>query len=74
MNHELKKLLLHRLQVIGDKSAREKNPEEHLRQLQIVSEAISHWHVTHRSNIPAQLNHYLIQASYDKALDFISKP
>ena len=72
MHEELKHLLLHRISVIEDHQCRESDPAEHLHQLQQASEAISHWHKTHRSTLQPQLNHYLIQASFGKALDFIN--
>lgn len=68
---ELHHLLTHRLTVIGDKKMRDEQPEEQLRELQKVSEAITDWHRTHRSSVPARLNHYLTQASFQKALAWI---
>ena len=70
---ELHSLLTRRLAVIGDKKMREEAPDEQLRELQRVSEAITAWHETHRSQIPARLNHFLTQSSLQKALDWINE-
>lgn len=71
MNDELQQLLLHRIQVIEDRACREDDPDDHLRQLREASEAISEWHKNNRPRLHPQLNHYLTQASFGKALDFI---
>ena len=68
---ELHALLSHRLAVIGDKKMREESPAAHLEELKKASEAITAWHQTHRAEVPARLNHYLTQASFQKALAWI---
>lgn len=67
----LAELLEHRLIVIANHDLRTRNPAEQLRQLQEVSEAIVGAHAELSSQIDARLNHYLSQASYDKALAHI---
>jgi len=66
----LQSLLERRLAIIADQTLRETNPEEQLRQLQEVSEQITHW-ADNTKGIPRQLNHYLKQSSLNKALEFI---
>lgn len=68
---QLRELLQRRLSIIADQSLRESDPAEQLRQLQEISEAISAFHKENRSQLPAQLNHFLTQSSLSKALDFI---
>ena len=70
---ELRDLLNHRLTVIGDKKMRDERPAEHLDELRKASEAITTWHQTHRAEVPARLNHYLTQSSFQKALEWIDE-
>ena len=67
----LRQLLRRRLDVIADRDLRERDPAEQLRQLQEVSEAIVAEHARLRSQLPSRLNHYLSQASLQKALDWL---
>lgn len=67
----LAELLTERLSIIADSELRENDPSEQLNRLMAVSNAITHWHTDHRKGLPQQLNHYLIQCSYSKALDFL---
>ena len=67
----LQQLLLKRLAIIGDRSIREHAPEQQLRLLAEVSDQISLWHTAHREKLPPRLNHFLTQASFNKALDWI---
>jgi len=60
-----------RLSVIADTELRKVNPELQLQQLQEVSEQINQWHTDHQSSIPAQLNHFLTNASLVKALEYL---
>ena len=71
---QLEKLLRQRLQIIGDHAWRDRDSAGHLDELKRVSEALMEEHQALRGSIPAQLNHFLTQASYSKALDFISGP
>lgn len=69
---QLAAALRHRLEVIGDRAARERDPEAHLRALQAASERITEL----QSQLPAasldpQLAHYLSRCSYDKALAWL---
>ena len=68
---ELHRLLTHRLTLIADKKMREEEPARQLEELQKTSEAITAWHKANRSSIDSRLNHFLIQASFQKALDWI---
>lgn len=63
-------LLRRRLEVIGDAVMRERDPEGQLALLQEVSEAISDFHRTRRDSIPPRLNHFLENASLQKALEW----
>lgn len=67
----LEKLLDQRLQIIADHAARDRDPVAHMDQLKSVSEALLKEHEALRGKLPAQLNHFMTQASYSKALDFI---
>lgn len=63
--------LRERLAVIADRSAYERDSQEHLRRLQSVSERI----VTLQEQLPVpvdpKLAHYLQRCSYDKALAWL---
>lgn len=67
---ELTSLLRRRLEVIGDAMMRESDPEGQLERLQEISEAITAFHQNHRSGIPPRLNHFLENASLQKALEW----
>jgi len=67
----LRELLQLRLKIIADTDMRENQPEKQLQQLQDTSEKITAWQVENRSEIPAQLNHFLKQSSLTKALEYI---
>lgn len=67
----LRQLLRRRLEVIADRDLREHDPAGQLRQLQEVSEAITAEHARLRPQLPSRLNHYLTQASLQKALDWL---
>jgi len=68
MTDELIKLLRQRISVIADHSWRDRDASSHLEALKEVSEKISQWTLTHRSEVDAQLRHFLANASFDKAL------
>lgn len=61
-------LLRHRVSVIADHGWRDRDPAGHLDALKTVSEEISAWTAAHRTEVDAQLRHYLGNASYQKAL------
>ena len=67
----LRQLLRRRLEVIADRDLRERDPAGQLRQLQEVSEAITAEHARLRPQLPPRLNHYLTQASLQKALNWL---
>lgn len=72
MKHELAALLQRRLDVIADHAWRDRDPAAHLQALAEVSTAISDWRKEHRTELDPRLRHFLANASYAKALDFIA--
>ncbi len=68
---ELRKLLEERLEVIADHALRDRDPETHLERLKTVSERLTAEHARLRAELPARLNHFLTQASYGKALEWL---
>jgi len=68
---ELAALLRHRLAVIADHSWRDRDPTGHLNALIDVSQKITAWAETNRSQTDARLRHYLGNSSFDKALAHI---
>lgn len=67
----LAELLQKRLTVIADSELRAKDPEAHLAALREVSEAIEAEHRRLRPQLDGRLRHFLQQASYQKALEWI---
>jgi hypothetical protein len=77
MNQEfttLQVLLKRRLELIADHTFRDIDPAAHLAALQQISELISHEHLRLRPILPPRLSHFLQQASYSKALEFLGSP
>lgn len=72
MKRELATLLQRRLDVIADHAWRDRDPAAHLQALADVSREISEWTKEHRSELDPRLRHFLANASYAKALEFIS--
>lgn len=68
---ELDTLLEERLAVIADHAWRDRDAAGHLEQLKNVSERLQQEHQRLRGQLPARLNHYLTQASFSKALEWI---
>lgn len=64
----LAELLRRRVAIIADHAWRDRDPAAHLEALKTVSEEISAWTQSHRTEVDAQLRHYLANASYQKAL------
>jgi len=64
-------LLRERLAVIADHALRAADPAAHLHRLQQVSESLTAEHQRVRAHLPARLEHFLSQASYQKALAFL---
>ena len=67
----LAELLKKRLAVIADSELRVNDPEAHLAALRDVSEAIDAEHQRLRTQLDGRLRHFLQQASYQKALEWI---
>jgi hypothetical protein len=67
----LRRHLQRRLAIIADHGWRDTAPAEHLAALAEVSSAIELWHQRHSGEIPAQLRHFLAQASLTKALQWL---
>ncbi|MES2924835.1 MAG: hypothetical protein V4819_24990 [Verrucomicrobiota bacterium] len=61
-------LLRQRVAIIADHAWRDRDAAGHLEALKDVSEKISAWTLAHRTEVDAQLRHYLGNASYQKAL------
>jgi len=68
----LRDLLERRLLVIADHAWRDRDPEAHLAALRDVSEALMKEHDRLRASLPPRLNHFLAQASYSKALEYLA--
>ena len=71
MHPDLAALLHRRRDIISDHEFRDRDTLGHLEALKEVSEAISAWHAAHKADIPARLDHFLANASFDKALVYI---
>lgn len=67
----LRALLEERLEIIADHALRDRDPEAHLARLREVSERLLAEHAKRRAELPLRLNHFLTQASYGKALDWL---
>ena len=67
----LESLLEGRLSVIADHAWRDRDAASHLAELQRISFAITAEHIQLKPKLPARLNHFLTQASYQKALDYL---
>ena len=67
----LAELLRRRLEIIADHAWRERDSASHLEALKSVSLQIAAMHEALVGQVPARLNHFLSQCSYDKALEFI---
>ncbi|WP_078814223.1 hypothetical protein [Prosthecobacter debontii] len=67
----LHQLLRQRLDLIADHAFRDRDPSAHLAELQRLSEALAAEHQRLKPKLPPRLNHYLVQSSLVKALDFL---
>ncbi len=67
----LRTLLQRRLDLIADHAFRDRDAAAHLEALKNVSEEISTEHQKHRAQLPPRLNHFLTQASFSKALEYL---
>lgn len=72
MHPELQNILQRRTTIIADRAWYERDPEGHLQALKSVSEEIESYHQAHKSEFDGQLRHFLKNASYQKALDYLS--
>lgn len=68
MTSKLIDLLRRRITIIADHAWRDRDAEGHLEALKEVSGEITAWTMAHRTEVDAQLRHYLGNASYQKAL------
>ena len=68
----LKSCLEERLRIIADHAWRDRDASSHLEALRRVSLELESEHQRLKGSLPARLEHFLSQASYQKALDFIS--
>lgn len=64
-------LLRDRLRVIADHELRDRDPAAHLRQLQAASEALDRETARLGRSLPPRLHHFMSQASYGKALEYL---
>jgi hypothetical protein len=69
----LARLLQSRLAIIADHELRHRDPAAQLEQLRSVSESISAWQEACATSLPPRLRHFLANASYSKALDWIQE-
>jgi hypothetical protein len=67
----LQALLKRRLHLIADHDFRDADAPGHLAALQQISELISAEHHRLKPILPGRLSHFLQQASFSKALDFL---
>ncbi|MCH2024763.1 MAG: hypothetical protein MK172_03390 [Verrucomicrobiales bacterium] len=70
---KLKYLLEKRIEIITDHEFRDNDPESHLLALKEISESIEAHHHEIRDEIPRQLQHFMDNRSYNKALEFLEK-
>jgi hypothetical protein len=70
---ELAGLLQKRLEIIRDQDLRINHPDQQLKQLQEVSEAITTLQNNWQGPIPPRLRHFLENCSYEKALTWIQE-
>lgn len=71
---KLEQLLEERVRIIEDRAFCDRDPSGHLQRLAEISQAIAAEHERLKPTLPARLNHFLGQASYQKALAFIRLP
>jgi len=64
-------LLKRRVELISDHTFRDADRAGHLAALQQVSELLGNEHLRLRPILPPRLNHFLQQASFSKALDYL---
>lgn len=67
----LRVLLQRRIDLIADHAFRDRDAAAHLEALKNVSEEIMAEHQKLRVQLPPRLNHFLTQASFSKALEYL---
>ncbi|MFO1481815.1 MAG: hypothetical protein U1F71_00485 [Verrucomicrobiaceae bacterium] len=67
----LRVLLQRRLDLIADHAFRDRDAAGHLEALKAVSEELAAEHQRLRTVLPPRLNHFLTQASFSKALEYL---
>jgi hypothetical protein len=67
----LRSLLQRRIDLIADHEFRDRDAAAHLEALKKVSEEIMAEHERLRAGLPPRLNHFLTQASFSKALEYL---
>jgi len=70
---KLKYLLRKRIEIIANHEFRDNDPESHLMALKEISESIEKEHHELRGDVSPQLEHFLDNRSYNKALKFLEK-
>ena len=70
---KLESLLRERLNVIADHALRDQDPAAHLEKLRDAAQALDQEYHSVRATLPARLNHFMQQSSYQKALAFIEE-
>lgn len=68
---QLRNLLAKRLEIIADHAFRDSDPTAHLEALKRVSVGIEAFREANWNRLDARLKHFLVNASYQKALDWI---
>jgi hypothetical protein len=66
-------LLQKRIDLIGDHAFRDRDAEGHLAALREVSEALDANFQTLKPQLPPRLRHFMEQASYSKALEYLKQ-
>ena len=69
---ELAVALRERLKIVSDEESR-RDPEQHVKRLQEISDRIETLVATLPQPIPPRLAHFLDRRSYDKALEFLER-
>ncbi len=69
--NNLRTLLQRRIELIADHAFRDRDAAAHLEALKNVSAELGAEHQRLRAQLPPRLNHFLTQASYSKALEYI---
>ncbi len=70
---KLKYLLRKRIEIIANHEFRDNDPDAHLIALKEISESIEKQHHDLRRDVSPQLEHFLDNRSYNKALKFLEK-